>query len=51
MKTIGILGGLGPEASVDYYKEIINQINAIPNWRWEFSTRALKMNCLGSCKR
>ncbi|GAF05438.1 aspartate/glutamate racemase family protein [Saccharicrinis fermentans] len=23
MKTIGILGGLGPEATVDYYKEII----------------------------
>lgn len=24
MKTIGIIGGLGPEATVDYYKEIIN---------------------------
>jgi len=24
MKTIGIVGGLGPEATVDYYKEIIN---------------------------
>ncbi len=26
MKTIGIIGGLGPEATVDYYKEIINQV-------------------------
>lgn len=24
MKTIGIIGGLGPEATLDYYKEIIN---------------------------
>ena len=24
MKRIGIIGGLGPEATVDYYKEIIN---------------------------
>ena len=24
MKTIGIIGGLGPEATIDYYKEIIN---------------------------
>ncbi len=23
MKTIGLIGGLGPEATVDYYKEII----------------------------
>ncbi|HKJ43486.1 MAG TPA: amino acid racemase [Sunxiuqinia sp.] len=27
MKTIGILGGLGPEATVDYYKEIIEAVN------------------------
>jgi aspartate racemase len=27
MKTIGILGGLGPEATVDYYKEIIKSVN------------------------
>jgi aspartate racemase len=27
MKTIGILGGLGPEATIDYYKEIINFVN------------------------
>ncbi len=27
MKTIGILGGLGPEATVDYYKEIIKAVN------------------------
>ncbi|KOH46141.1 aspartate/glutamate racemase family protein [Sunxiuqinia dokdonensis] len=27
MKTIGILGGLGPEATVDYYKEIIKKVN------------------------
>ena len=24
MKKIGIIGGLGPEATIDYYKEIIN---------------------------
>ena len=24
MKRIGIIGGLGPEATIDYYKEIIN---------------------------
>lgn len=24
MKTIGIIGGMGPEATLDYYKEIIN---------------------------
>lgn len=29
MKTIGIIGGLGPEATVDYYKEIINQVNTL----------------------
>lgn len=27
MKTIGLLGGLGPEATVDYYKEIIKNVN------------------------
>lgn len=27
MKTIGILGGLGPESTVDYYKEIIHAFN------------------------
>ncbi len=27
MKTIGILGGLGPEATVDYYKQIIKKVN------------------------
>lgn len=27
MKTIGILGGLGPEATADYYKEIIKGFN------------------------
>ncbi len=31
MKTIGILGGLGPEATVDYYKEIIKGFNRINN--------------------
>jgi aspartate racemase len=31
MKTIGILGGLGPEATVDYYKEIIREFNAMSN--------------------
>ena len=31
MKTIGILGGLGPEATVDYYKEIIKQVSVINN--------------------
>ena len=29
MKIIGILGGLGPEATMDYYKEIIKGFNAI----------------------
>ena len=29
MKTIGILGGLGPEATVDYYKEIIKGFNKL----------------------
>ncbi len=29
MKTIGIVGGLGPEATVDYYKEIIRGFNEI----------------------
>ncbi|MGQ8336297.1 aspartate/glutamate racemase family protein [Sunxiuqinia sp. A32] len=29
MKTIGILGGLGPEATVDYYKEIIKGFDKI----------------------
>lgn len=24
MKRIGLIGGLGPEATIDYYKEIIN---------------------------
>ena len=28
MKTIGIIGGLGPESTVDYYKEIIAAFNA-----------------------
>ncbi len=28
MKTIGIIGGLGPESTVDYYKEIISAFNA-----------------------
>lgn len=27
MKTIGIIGGLGPEATIDYYKEMIQQVN------------------------
>jgi len=27
MKTIGIIGGLGPEATTDYYKEIIKSFN------------------------
>jgi aspartate racemase len=27
MKTIGIVGGLGPEATIDYYKEMINLVN------------------------
>lgn len=27
MKTIGIIGGLGPESTVDYYKEIIDTFN------------------------
>jgi aspartate racemase len=29
MKTIGIIGGLGPEATIDYYKEIIGRFNEI----------------------
>jgi aspartate racemase len=29
MKKIGIIGGLGPEATIDYYKEIIKGFNAI----------------------
>lgn len=28
MKPIGIIGGLGPESTVDYYKEIIAEFNA-----------------------
>lgn len=27
MKTIGIIGGLGPESTIDYYKEIISAFN------------------------
>jgi aspartate racemase len=27
MKKIGIVGGLGPESTVDYYKEIISAFN------------------------
>jgi aspartate racemase len=27
MKTIGLIGGLGPESTVDYYKEIISSFN------------------------
>lgn len=29
MKKIGILGGLGPEATIDYYKEIIKNFDSI----------------------
>lgn len=29
MKTIGIIGGLGPEATIDYYKRIIESFNNI----------------------
>ncbi len=29
MKRIGIIGGLGPEATADYYKEIIARFNKI----------------------
>lgn len=29
MKKIGILGGLGPEATADYYKEIVKGFNAL----------------------
>jgi len=29
LKTIGIIGGLGPEATIDYYKEIIDYFNEI----------------------
>jgi aspartate racemase len=28
MKTIGLLGGLGPEATMDYYKEMISLVNS-----------------------
>jgi aspartate racemase len=28
MKKIGILGGLGPESTIDYYKEIIGAFNS-----------------------
>lgn len=28
MKTIGILGGLGPEATLDYYREMIRLVNS-----------------------
>ncbi len=28
MKTIGLIGGLGPESTVDYYKEIISVFNS-----------------------
>ncbi len=31
MKTIGLVGGLGPESTVDYYKEIIGRFKAINN--------------------
>lgn len=32
MRTIGIIGGLGPEATIDYYKEIIQRFNTLnPN--------------------
>lgn len=31
MKKIGIIGGLGPESTVDYYKEIIASFNKINN--------------------
>jgi aspartate racemase len=31
MKRIGIIGGLGPEATIDYYKEIIDAFNRINN--------------------
>jgi aspartate racemase len=34
MKKIGIIGGLGPEATVDYYKEIIN---AFKNEKGDFN--------------
>ena len=27
MKTIGLIGGLGPESTVDYYKKIISSFN------------------------
>lgn len=29
MKKIGVLGGLGPEATADYYKEIIKQVSGL----------------------
>jgi aspartate racemase len=29
MKTIGIIGGLGPEATIDYYKAIISHFNGL----------------------
>jgi len=28
MKTIGIIGGIGPESTIDYYKEIIAAFQA-----------------------
>lgn len=31
MKRIGIIGGLGPEATIDYYKKIIDAFNKINN--------------------
>ncbi|MCP4179827.1 MAG: aspartate racemase, partial [bacterium] len=27
MKTVGIIGGIGPESTIDYYKEIISAFN------------------------
>jgi len=29
MKTIGIIGGMGPESTVDYYRQITSEFNAI----------------------
>jgi aspartate racemase len=29
MKRIGIIGGLGPEATVNYYKEIISEFKKL----------------------
>lgn len=31
MKRIGIIGGLGPEATIDYYKELINSFKSAGN--------------------